>query len=231
MEIRQRLLKVRINTSTLILLGVGGAIVGASLFMISEAGAFFATWYPGAAYKGYWAAALSEAFLAMAAAAHFQGRKWLNRVLKTVMAILFISVVVGASFNLVVPMTKEYAKAQRQAELVSFLKTEHQQNQASLKAVAGQRINTVLAINQQRESNQEYKKELRKETDSPWAILIVMSFTLFMRVSVQTANLVFAYGFGILWRGEKRKQQVIKKAATGTAKTVMARPHKLTAIG
>ncbi len=218
-----------INSSTLILAGLGCAVVSASAFIISESGHFFTSWYPGAEYKGYFAAGLLEVFLAIAAAAHFQGRKGLNRVVKTIMVFLFVSVLAGASFNLIVPMLKEYHRIKQHHKLVVFLEAEHKQNQAALEAVKGQKINTALAIKQQKESNRQYKEELKKETNSPWAVLSVLVMTVFMRFALQTTNLVFAYSFGILWRGEKRRIKRRKKSvsASGNKQPTLVKMRKV----
>jgi hypothetical protein len=48
----------------------------------------------------------------------------------------------------------------------------------------------------------------------PWMIWIVMGFSTFLRLSVQLANLVFAYSLGVLWKNRKKPAPQSEKPVT-----------------
>ena len=194
------------------------AVTSASLFMILESGEYYQRFYKNC-FQGYWSAFLVETFLAISAMLYFKDRKLLNVIIKLVMIPLFLVVVGGASLKVVSPMIKELAQTESKTKLVALLQTENQQSLDNLERLKGQRVNTAIEIQRQRQSTSELKEVLKENKTFSWMIWIVIGFSTFLRFSVQIANLVFAHSLGVMWRemkaskNKKRKKTAKKKPA------------------
>lgn len=129
--------------------------------MIMESGEYYATFYHNK-IKGYWAAFLVNAFLAIAAMLRLVGKKKLNLCIKIMMIPLFLVVVCGASLKIVAPMMNELAQANAQSKLLDFLDAKNQRSIAHLALFEGQKTNTALTIKHQRQVSEQLIAELEK---------------------------------------------------------------------
>jgi hypothetical protein len=185
-------------------------ILAASIFMILESGEFYAHFYKDNIIKGYWAAILVEMFLTLFGIIYFKKRYKLNLLIKSIMTILFIVMVGGASLKIVNPMINEIYNVNKNEKLVNFLLQENEQSKKSLLYLKGQKTNTAIQTKYHREMTKEIINNISKETKSGYMIWINILFTTLLRVSVQCANLTLAHIFGILFRNnfkQKRKKK------------------------
>lgn len=192
-----------------------------SIFMIMESGEYATIeFYKGNAYKGYWSAALVEMFLTVFAAIYFVRRFWINFAVKGLMILLFLVMISGASLKIVGPMLDELSIANNNDRLISFLLSESAQSKNSLNMLGGQRTNTALQAKFHRELVSTTVKELQKSNKGSTGLLTDIRFTVFLRVSVQLANLIMAYILGELWRenfksGNTKRKIVYRDEKTG----------------
>ena len=168
--------------------------------MILESGEYYASFYNGDEFKGYWAALLVEMFLTVFAVLYFVKRFWLNLIIKSLMICLFFVMIGGASLKIVGPMLDELSTANNSDRLISFLLSQNDQSKTNLNLLSGQRTNTALQTKFHRELVSDTVTELKKDGKDSSALWVSILFTTFLRVSVQTANLIMAYILGILWR-------------------------------
>lgn len=176
-------------------------IISASLFMILESGDYYTVeFYSGDAVRGFWSAALIEMFLVVFSVVYFTGRPVLNWVVKFIMICLFFVMIGGASLKIVGPMLDELSTANNSDRLIEFLISQNDQSKTNLNLLSGQRTNTALQTKFHRELVSDTVTELKKDGKDSSALWVSILFTTFLRVSVQTANLIMAYILGILWR-------------------------------
>ena len=181
-------------------IGIVSLIVCTSVFMVLESGHFFSQFYPVGSLRGYWAATICEIFLVVFAAISFRRKKKLNFVLKVISGFLFVSVIVGSSFNLVQPLWQEYSSNSNHEKLINFLEQEQYQNKNALYLVQGQKVNTILTLKQQRATNIEYKNALKTETRNSKMIISAILTILIIRITMQSANFALSYCLGIVYR-------------------------------
>ena len=175
------------------------AVISGSMFMILESGEYYQKFYKNE-YQGYWTAFLVESFLAIAAMLNLKNKKLLNLIIKLVMVPLFLVMVCGASLKIISPLVKELAIQENKMKLIALLNVENQQSINNLEYLKGQKINTAVEVKRQRQSIKELKEIFNKNDSFSWMIWIVIGFSIFLRFSVQIANLTFAYTLGELWR-------------------------------
>ncbi len=175
------------------------AVCAASLFMIVESGDYYSTFYKND-YRGYWAAFLVETFLTLSAMLHFVKRPKLNTAVKLAMIPLFLVVVGGASLKVAAPLFDKLADAENRSRLVEFLAQENRQSRKSLALVAGQKVNTALAVKHQREVARDLKSALGKKSLPVWTVWIAIGFSTFLRLAVQLSNLILAHCLGVVYR-------------------------------
>jgi len=189
-------------------------VIGTSLFMILESGEYYSTFYSNDLYKGYWSAALVECFLTLFAVLHFKKSPYLNFGLKFIMVFLFIGMIGGASLKIISPLLDELSTSKNNDKLVNFLLAENKTSKANLALLKGQKTNTAIQARYQREISQELKTELKKSGKAGWMIWIPIIFTAFLRLSIQTANLILAHILGEQFRINFKTKRKYKKKDT-----------------
>lgn len=177
-------------------------IASASFYMILEAGHFFSNLTPETPERGYWGAAIAEIFLVVFSAIQFKGRKkkTLNGLIKFMAGALFFAVVIGSSFNIVMPLLNEVHSINRQEDLADFLQREQDQAERTFRLLKNQPVNIALAVKRDAVVKAEYKELLRQETKNPLALIITMITTLLIRVIVQATNAIFCHCVGLYYR-------------------------------
>ncbi|MBU3917891.1 hypothetical protein KKA14_20380, partial [bacterium] len=198
--------------------------ISASLFMIIESGSFFQKLYHtenSLLNMGYWAAGLNEIFMAVMAAVWLpdiikKNRKEKihpgNYLFKFLLIFLFLTTVLGSSFNTVFPIMGRIQVYQNNDKIIGILQAQVQDNNLSLNTFVQQkqRVNSALSVKRQIQTREELKNLLKsqKPVFGLWVEAIVI---IVIRFGVQLANLSCIWLTGWIYRQplKKSNQQLI----------------------
>lgn len=200
----------------------------ASVFIVIESGTFYQQFYNQSLsilHMGYWAAMLTEVFMAVMAATWLpnkisqKGKRVhpANYFFKAILGVLFITTVGGASFNSIAPILEKIQDQNNRTKIVTVLESQVEDNSKSFTTFSkqNQKTNTALAARNQIKAKEELKENIGdiKNTFLMWFQIF---FIVFLRLGVQFSNLSCVWLIGWLYREKDNKVLEKGKALEST---------------
>ena len=182
-----------------------------SYSMVLEVAGYYMSYYPNDELRGWFIVVLPELVMIGLMVSHIPNKckvpflnvriSFTNLISKVLVALIFTITVAAAGLHTLGPSLEELMQSKRENELIKLLEDEKRDLQRDSKSFheTSQRTNLAITARAKRENREEMKQLLRTKQSSMLPV-IEIALIFILRVVIQTANLLFAYYLGYLYR-------------------------------